>query len=224
MNLCAKPAGLADGWFIMESPRTLIIDLADLPSLAVIATQPVAEPFILWHPHLRGAAADTRKRIVRTHSQVYSAARVVYGGLPVPDHVDAHSPQWWIDSAILLDAMRVAERFECDRIVWPVQVGYDFTDIGPVVERSTLISGLAKVGEQPVAIDLPMADLTNEQVVELAVDCASQMKQFWPCALADIAPCEECAGCRRWLKAFETAGPVWPWAGEAEPSQVAVLQ
>jgi hypothetical protein len=224
LNLCANSAAFADGDFTMDAPRTLIIDLADLPSLVALATQPAAEPFVAWHPHLRGSAADTRKRIVRAHSQVYSAARVVYGGLPIPDGADAHSPQWWIDSAILVDAMRVAQRLECCRIIWPVQAGGDFADLGPVIERSTLISSLARVGTEPIAIDLPLADLMDEQLVELADDCAAQMKQFWPCEKGDLSPCGGCDGCRRWMQAFETAGPAWPWAEVAEASQVAVLQ
>jgi hypothetical protein len=148
---------------------------------------------------------------------------VVYGGLPIPESADAKSPHWWIDSAVLIDAMRVAQRFACRKVVFPAQVGNDFKVIGPIVERATLISGLIGANDSvdAIVVDMPLLDLKDEQIVELADDCAAQMKLFWPCEQADLTPCGECTGCKRWRSAFELAGPGWPWE-VAESSQVAV--
>jgi 7-cyano-7-deazaguanine synthase in queuosine biosynthesis len=84
------------------------------------------------------------------------------------------------------------------------------------VERASLVSALAEVGggypagAEPV-IDLPLVDLTDAQLVDLAEDTGAPMHAFWPCAGAGGVPCETCAGCRRWRAAFAEAGVAWPW-------------
>jgi len=199
----------------MSATQTLIIDLADLPSLTAIAIQPEGQTLVLWHPGCTDASAARRVELVQRHGDVFSAADVV---LSEPSAFrSAGMPQWFVHSELLLQALAVAERMGCARIIWPHQVGPAFEQIGPVVERvATLASlpGMAE-GREPVPIDLPLVDLTDEQVVELADDSGASLRAFWPCGSGEAQPCGGCDGCRRWADAFEQVGVAWPWSGEA---------
>ena len=65
-----------------------------------------------------------------------------------------------------------------------------------------------------LVIDLPLVDLTDERLVDLADDGGAPMRAFQPCSASGgstATPCEQCDGCRRWHAAFDAAGVAWPW-------------
>jgi 7-cyano-7-deazaguanine synthase in queuosine biosynthesis len=117
-------------------------------------------------------------------------------------------------AGLLLQAAAAARRLACPRIIWPHQVGPDPEAVGPAVERASLVSALAEVGGSQgteLVIDLPLVDLTEAQLADLAEDGGAPMHGFWPCAAGGDVPCGTCTGCRRWRQAFSEAGVAWPW-------------
>jgi 7-cyano-7-deazaguanine synthase in queuosine biosynthesis len=93
-----------------------------------------------------------------------------------------------------------------------VQVGPDPDAVCAVVDRATVVSDLAQIGgEGSIAIDLPLADLDDRQVADLADDCGAPLATFWPCNSDRQAPCGACAGCDRWRAALDRVGLSWPW-------------
>lgn len=206
----------------MTAPQTLIIDLADLPSLAVVATQPAGERFVLWHPGGADESAARRRSLVQRHAEAFSAVDVLLGERDAS--CTAQAPEWFAQSELLLRALAAAEQCRSSRIIWPHQVGPSFDVVGPVVERAATLAaipGMADHGE-PIPVELPMLDLTDEQVVELADDSGASLRAFWPCAGGGPEPCGDCIGCRRWMDAFEQAGTSWPWTVEASGLELRV--
>jgi hypothetical protein len=102
-----------------------------------------------------------------------------------------------------VEAAIIARHHGCDKIIWPVQVGPDAARVSELVDRATAVAELAEPGEggndgRPAAspagaaisggrsliIDLPLVDLDDEQVVDLADDGGAPMTAFWPCETA----------------------------------------
>ena len=80
------------------------------------------------------------------------------------------------------------------------------------------VIALAEIGVQKnsLMIDVPLIDLGETQIVDLAVDQGVLDLAFWPCETGtQDVPCGACAGCRRWSAGFDGRGQPWPWAAEA---------
>ncbi len=77
-------------------------------------------------------------------------------------------------SELSSDTNRVVKK-PCPKIIWPAQVGPDPGRVTEAVERANMVVTLAELGGEPSArgrlmIDLPLIDLTDRQVVDLADD------------------------------------------------------
>ncbi len=193
---------------------TLIIDTADLASLVAVAMQRDAEQFVLWHPKFNHVDAEIRHDLARRHSSIFGAERFVVTQLNASPLPSTPADTWWTQSELLVHGLGIASRLGCSRVIWPHQVGSDFADVSPVVDRATLISGLCPSpdGMETVIIDLPLLDLTDDQIIDLADDSGADLSLHWPCEHAGETPCGSCQRCRRWVDAFERVGPTWPWA------------
>ncbi len=197
----------------MAAPSALFIDRGDLPSLVALAIEPRPHLVGLVHPRQAGAAARRREAIVAQHEAAFGTGR------PLMLDPIAHSPDDPADpvaeALVLLLAGAEAARLGCRRIIWPRQVGLDPEAVGHAVERAHLVEDLLRVGasgpDGPV-VDLPVVDLTEAQVADLADDTGAPLSAFWPCAEGTASPCGRCDGCRRWRVAFDDAGVAWPWA------------
>ncbi|MHC4273959.1 MAG: 7-cyano-7-deazaguanine synthase [Planctomycetota bacterium] len=208
----------------MSSPGALLVDRGDLPSLVAVTLEAGPQHLALYHPLESDPAAARRRAAAEEHGAVFDIRQVVVEPLGPLDAAggDADPPQTaeWpggLDQAwVLLRAAAVARKLARPRIIWPHQVGPDAGAVGLAVERASLVSALVEIsgGQQAGAemvIDLPLVDLTDAQLVDLAEDAGAPMHAFWPCAGAGGLPCETCAGCRRWQAAFAEAGVAWPW-------------
>ena len=197
----------------------LLVDRGDLPSLVAGVIQGESARFVLWHLHEEDDAAPRRAEIVRRHAELFDAELIVsdawQGGLPLDDQ-DAGLRQ----GMILLQAAIIARRTGCERIIWPIQVGPDPDRFCAVVDRATVVTDLAEIGAGDGAtaggggrtvFDLPVADLADDQVVDLADDCGAPLELFWPCRRGESDPCGVCPGCLRWREAFRGVGLPWPW-------------
>ncbi len=203
----------------MSSTGVLLIDEGDLPSLVGLALERAPERVVLWHARGSDDAAQRRLAAVQEHGKAFSVQRVVVaqvaGGVPG----ESSSSAAGLDQCVrLLSAAAAAIRLNCPRIVWPVQIGSNSSRICQTVQRANLVVALAEIGAQKnsLMIDVPLIDLGETQIVDLAVDQGVLGLAFWPCETGtQDTPCGACAGCRRWSAGFDGRGQPWPWAAEA---------
>ena len=112
-----------------------------------------------------------------------------------------------------LRAAVIARQIGCSKVVWPYHVGADAERVGEAVDRANLVATLAQMGPagRSLMIDLPLIDLVDEKLVDLADDSGAPLWGFWPCDADGSEPCGSCRGCGRWQRAFENAKIAWPW-------------
>ncbi len=206
----------------MSSTGVLLIDEGDLPSLVGLALERAPEQVVLWHARGSDDAAQRRLAAVQEHGKAFSVQRVVVaqvaGGVPGESSSAAEA----LDRSVrLLSGAAAAMRLNCPRMVWPVQIGSNSSRICQTVQRANLVVALAEIGAQKnsLMIDVPLIDLGETQIVDLAVDQGVLGLAFWPCEKGtQDMPCGACAGCRRWSGGFDARGQPWPWAAEAVPA------
>ena len=121
------------------------------------------------------------------------------------------------EAGMLIRAVLVAVHLGCRRIVWPKTVGPAAGPVGRAVMRASMVAALADLdagvpASEQIVIDVPLVDLTDEQLVDLAEDAGAPIRSFRACDGAAANPCGRCDGCRRWLAAFDAAGVPWPWS------------
>jgi len=238
----------------MATPKSpiLLIDLADLPSLAAAMTQPDPARLILWHLGEEGGAAERRAAIVREHGEFLGAAELIVSEAWRPGVGRTGDAAGLWQALMLVQAAIIARHRACEKIIWPVQVGPDAARVSELVDRALAVAELADAtaaadaaarpagasAARPggsLVIDLPLVDLADEQVVDLAEDCGAPLRAFWPCesaggqapsgggghtasgcdgetASGGGEPCGACGGCDRWQRAFHECGLPWPWA------------
>lgn len=196
----------------MADEGLLIIDYGDLPSLVALGIEREPTRAILWHPGPSGNMAGARRSaIVEQHATAFDVVRWIESPQPTAaDRLPASTP----DTQILIGAGLAAAGAGCRRVVWPVQVGLDPGRIGASVERASLVTEILALdlGRKSVTFDLPLVDVADEQLVDLAADSACLGAGFWPCLHDGNEPCLACDSCRRWVRAFETAVQPWPWS------------
>ncbi|HRP61808.1 MAG TPA: 7-cyano-7-deazaguanine synthase [Phycisphaerales bacterium] len=196
---------------------TLVIDRGDLSSLALLAIQPDAAGVVLWHAPEHDAAQPMRLSMVRRHAELFSASRLIVLEhaivLPAPDRREL------FEANMLIQAANAAVSLGCSRVLWPRQMGNgaDHRAIADALERTATISlltassGASNTLNRAIGIDLPLIDVNDVQLVDLAEDAGAPMTAWWPCDGASHEPCEACHQCQRWRDAFASAGIEWPW-------------
>lgn len=200
--------------FSEEVLSYLLIDAGDLPSLVALALESSPNRAILWHPRGEDPAAGRREAAVLEHAAAYGAVSAEAVRVP-PVEVGGES-RGLDEGCLLLHAAGAARRHGCPRIVWPRQVGFEPDLVEEAVQRARLAADLAQVGpggagRGELLVDLPVIDLTDVQLADLAEDSGAPPASFWPCGEDGQVPCERCDGCRRWRAAFDGAGVAWPW-------------
>ncbi len=112
----------------------------------------------------------------------------------------------------LMAAMDLALHTGSPRIIWPVQVGEDFTALAAVAESILILQQLTKLESgRTVAVDTPLLELTDAQLIQIG----AQMNVPWDLAHSCDTPptsksaphpfCGSCPGCQRRHTAFEAA-------------------
>lgn len=174
-------------------------------------------------------------------SAVASLARFLRLGLVEP-RLAPPSPEAGLspglpESVCLLAALHSARSLGCERVVWPFHVHSDHQSIAgeleriaAAVDRAQLIGRLSLLEGTPVVVDAPLADLTDGQLADLAIDLDAPAYLAWWWRSLGSEPAERVAAEERraWLPVLRDAGwleaPVvrTPAAGErVEPGAVA---
>lgn len=111
-------------------------------------------------------------------------------------------------SATLLLGLAIAGRARCERVVWamdssPTTGGVDAVDLNEssrVLDRCLLLERLAMLeSDQEIRVEAPFADLSDQQVAEIALDLSVPVSACWWWTADDHAR-------RRWTAALQTVG------------------
>jgi hypothetical protein len=193
---------------------TLLIDEGDLPSLAACAVAADPQHLTVWHRAGDDPAAGRRRAAAAAHAQAWSVAQLVVGPAGDPGAPELACPERLLTTARLVQASIAACQLGCRRVIWPIACGHDPDAVVEAVDRAHTVAALIgpDAGREPVEIDLPLLDLTDVQVLEVADDAGAPLQAFWPCVEGSPEPCTRCEPCRRWRRAFEASGLPWPWA------------
>jgi len=203
----------------MAARPILVIDTADLPSLLCVIMQVERADVVLWHPRGDDPAAARRLETVRQHAAVLGAGEVVATPVAQFRHLTPEIAAEPPEAQMLLAAAWSARRRNSHRIVWPKCVGPEFRAAAQAVEmmldverwldgmmsapanQRNAINHSPSEGIQSLEIEMPVLDLTDSQLVDLAVRMDAPML-LWPCVEAGPMACGRCQGCRRWLPAL----------------------
>lgn len=198
----------------------LLIDRGDLPSLAALVIQPDPARVRVWHLREPGPAGARRAKAAGDHADLIGAELL---------EDDAWHPRGagrTVEPALarvvaLMQALTVASARKCSKVVWPIVAGPRPAEALRAVDQATGATDLLEVSlpseeGEPLVIDTPLVDLTDEQVLDLADDAGAPLDAFWPCERdVEGGPCLDstntCPSCGRWRHVFETMGLEWPW-------------
>lgn len=212
-----------------ETDSVLVISDGGVPALVscMLAINP--EAVVLWTPPVGSAGLDFPRALIGpAHRRAAERQADLLGlrgaelapDLPWPQNAGPPC------AAVLLMATEVAQRLGCSDVIWPVVCGADLDDLAGSAERARLVSrltmlprvhGLEGVGPPDfVRVRTPLADLTAQQVAELALDLDAPTHTCWwrdPGAGTDAGTA---AGDARLLwegalrDASQTRGFAWP--------------
>lgn len=184
-----------------EQDSVLIISDGGLPALVscMLAINP--EAVAVWVPPIGAAGLDhAAARIGPQHRAAAERQADLLGlrgvevsaPMPWPSEGDAdhQADQAAVPtSAILLLATAEARRLGCSDLIWPVVCGGDLDELASAAERARLVSRLSMLpGHQGrsrsgvpglIRIRTPLADLTPQQVAELALDLDAPTQTCW---------------------------------------------
>ncbi len=216
------------------APDTLLVHLGDPPSLAAAATVRDPSAVLPWHPVLHGPADAARRRAVRRTAAGLGMATPIFDEAAVPEGARWAPGDPLLEIAVLSRAAVVAGLHGCSSILWPIQRGQISRDVTESIERAESLLDAMAVGAEPArvpAIELPVVDLDDDQVLDLIEGGGLPPAGAWPCERADEAACGTCGSCRRWERAARAIGLDWPWrsrrgseaGGDADEPGVEVL-
>lgn len=112
---------------------------------------------------------------------------------------------------LLLAAIAEARYQQAEAVVWPISVNGDATQGAAATEQAVLCEHLAQnEAESSPRIETPLAEMTDQQVIELGGQLGCDWSLAWSCSRPGETPCQACGACRRRSQAFEKAGVIDP--------------
>ena len=204
----------------MREAPTVVMNTGGMRSLVatgVALSDTSARDVVLLHVRDGRPSADSCAEHFRRQAAHYQIVRTVEVNLShleselyVPANQDGSASPLARPQA-LLAAFGQAVRLKARRLIWPGQFNGDFTTIGRVTEEVVLVEHLAQLEQQQrPAIEMPLLELTDQQLVELGSQLGAPWELAWTCSLGQERPCMVCQPCRRRHTAFEAAGVVDP--------------
>lgn len=115
------------------------------------------------------------------------------------------------EAGLLLAALAESMRGDRSRVLWPKQVAGDLDSMLDAADRALLIQRVGLIEQQRTAspnlrIDMPLIDLNDQQVAELAVDLDAPLWSSW-WALPDAVDVRSAQAERaRWAEVVTAAG------------------
>lgn len=113
----------------------------------------------------------------------------------------------------LMAGIAHARQAQAQRLTWPMSADGDVKAIGRATEQMVLCGHLCDLEGVPMpAIDAPLLEYTDQQIIELGGQLGTSWHLAWSCLGSGERPCRSCAGCRRRAAAFDEAGVLDPAA------------
>jgi hypothetical protein len=173
---------------------------------------------IAWFPPDDRPARECRRSAVTRQVELCSLAgfseRVVMRFEP-PAHAGVQEAisSGARDTAMLLSAAIEAASLGLSRVVWPIHAGaareISVDALADICDRALLVGQLvgldvmrADAGGGSIRIETPYADLTDAQLMDLALDMDAPLSAAWWCMNENDRLCGHCAGCMRWREAL----------------------
>ena len=157
----------------------------------------------------------TRRSFLRKQAQAMGITRVTELSVP---HLFGHGYGRAPDGGplglltrpqLLLAALAEARHQQAEAVIWPVSVNGDPQQGVLATEQAVLCEHLAgSESEQTPRIESPLAEMTDQQVIELGGQLGVDWSLAWSCARPGEQPCMACTGCRRRSQAFDKAGVI----------------
>jgi 7-cyano-7-deazaguanine synthase in queuosine biosynthesis len=122
-------------------------------------------------------------------------------------------------TAMLVSAAIEAASLGLSRVIWPVHAGaapeVDTSVLADVCDRALMVGQLvgqdlmrvADAGVLGIRIETPYADLTDAELMDLALDMDVPLGACWWCLNEDKDMCGQCSGCMRWREALLAVDP-----------------
>lgn len=199
-----------------HKPHLAVLHNGGLRSLVVSALLLSDDPpprLTLVHIDDGREARLTRRQFVRKQAQALGITRVTELSMPhLFGHGYGRSPDggplgMFTRPQMLLAAVAEARHQQAQAVVWPVSVNGDAQAGALATEQAVLCEHLTENEvEQTPRIETPLAEMTDQQVIELGGQLGVDWKLAWTCHRAGEQPCLACAGCRRRSQAFDKAG------------------
>lgn len=157
----------------------------------------------------------TRRAMMRKQSVSFGITRVTELSMPhLYGHGYGRAPDGgplglYVRGQVLLAGLAEARQQQAEAVVWPVSVAGDVKAAGLVTEQTVLCEHLAQAEASPSPrIDSPLAELTDQQIIELGEQLGVDWALAWSCVRPGEVPCQACSACRRRQQAFDKAGVV----------------
>ena len=200
------------------TPHVMILNNGGLRSLvatAIARAQDPAPRLTLLHIDDGREARATRIVHVRRQAKNLGVTRITELSIP---HLYGHGYGQLPDGGpmgvlarpqLLLAALAEARHQQAGSVVWPISVNGQTREAAQATEQAMLCEHLAQTEQEPAPrIDTPLAEFTDQQVIELGGQLEVDWTLAWCCNRPGERPCRACAGCRRRHTAFDRAGIV----------------
>ncbi|MGB0766321.1 MAG: 7-cyano-7-deazaguanine synthase [Phycisphaeraceae bacterium] len=202
------------------NPKTHLVvlhngGLHSLVASALLLGDDPAPRLTLVHIDDGREARPTRRHFLRKQALAMNITRVTELSIP---HLFGHGYGRAPDGGplgmltrpqLLLAALTEAKHQQAEAVVWPVSVGGDPNLGAQATEQAVLCEHLAQSeADQVPRIETPLAEMTDQQIIELGGQLGVDWSLAWSCARPGDTPCQACAGCRRRSQAFDKAGIV----------------
>ena len=204
----------------MKNSNTLIINNGDIAGLAALATLDRLDRAIIWHPVFSDPASLRRKIAIAEQTVHYGIEQIIKAdftsALPVEtENTNSNSihttnaMQTLQDAGIVLFAAAEARKHRCGKLIWPTHGNQDYNYISEALERKILLNHIIDLnneGLEKLTLDTPFLDLSDNEIVDIALRSDAPIKTAWWCDHDGDKNCGGCDQCNRWRKAFDKAG------------------
>jgi 7-cyano-7-deazaguanine synthase in queuosine biosynthesis len=170
---------------------------------------------------LAGFTLQTERQLLTADSAV--ARTLTAAGVAEPSITGART------TVNLLSALAEARAIGASQVIWPAHAGadrhgeLDIDTLTLITDRALLVSQLAALdsSDAPIRIQTPLAELTDDRLVDLALDLDAPLNAAWWCLNEQPDPCNQCSQCLRWREALAKVDPAQAMKLEAlsEPAR-----
>lgn len=209
----------------MRTGQTLILHGGGLRSLVATASVAASLPpgqIVLLHVRERRDNQAIRLAHVHRQAQHFSLRQVVE--VNPPELLSTSAIEGGVAGSlplatplIHLIALAQGVGIQAQRVVAPSQFNADFERVAAFTESLVLLQHLARLeGQTLPAIETPLLELSDAQLIELGAQLQAPWELAWSCETPADKPCGHCGACQRRRQAFDAAGLVEPDPDVAE--------